>query len=93
MKIKILILVLVFSLLLNLFLISTSEITGNVVQENNNVGFEIYTQANCSEKNGIISCNDDIYLACNNVETKLGNIIGEKIEFNLNWDDPREKSL
>ena len=93
MKIKILIIVLVFSLLLNVFLISTSEITGNVVRENNYVGFDIYTQANCSEKNGSVSCNDDIYLSCNNVETKLGNVIGEKIEFDLNWDDPREESL
>jgi hypothetical protein len=78
---------------LNIFFLSQGEITGKTVQERGSIGFEIYTSANCSENNGSISCYDDIYLSCNNVETKLGNVLGENVEFDLSWEDPRKESL
>tara|TARA_Y100000310_G_C20376354_1_gene665935 strand:+ start:297 stop:569 length:273 start_codon:yes stop_codon:yes gene_type:complete len=90
MKFKILVVVLVLSLILNVFFIMQGEITGRTVQEINATSLNVYTIANCSEENESVSCYDEIYLACNDIETKLGNVIGEKVEFELDWEDPRE---
>ena len=51
--------------------------------------FNVYTEAVC-EENGNIECHDEVFVDCNGVETKLGNIVGNNPEFELDWEDPRE---
>ncbi|MBL7051435.1 hypothetical protein ISS04_04745 [Candidatus Woesearchaeota archaeon] len=90
MKEKIIIFILIVSISLNIFFLVNSAITGQaIVEVNEKTEFNVYTEAVC-EENENIECHDEVFVTCNGVETKLGNIVGNNPEFELDWEDPRE---
>ena len=83
---------LLISLGVNVFFLVEDSITGNVVieeEEKEEIGLDVYTEAVCDEGNESISCHDEVFVQCGEMETKLGNIIGNTVEFELDWEDPR----
>ncbi|MDP3918544.1 MAG: hypothetical protein Q8Q35_01385 [Nanoarchaeota archaeon] len=86
MKFKILVSLLIISLGLNVFLLVNGSITGQTVLDTENfTGIEVYTTAVCEG----IDCHDEVFVQCGDVNTKLGNIVGNNPEFELDWEDPR----
>ncbi|MBT3324259.1 hypothetical protein HN681_04685 [archaeon] len=90
MKEKIILVLFIISISLNIFFLVNSTITGQTIAEPvEKTEFNVYTEAVC-EENGNIECHDEVFVDCNGVETKLGNIVGNNPEFELDWEDPRE---
>ena len=89
MKEKIILVLFIISISLNVFFLVNSAITGQTVVEIEEKYFEVFTEAVCEEDESI-ECHDEVFVACNGVETKLGNIVGNNPEFELDWEDPRE---
>jgi hypothetical protein len=77
----VLVLLLVFSLLGNIYFLSEPSVTGNVVR-----GFDTYTSAVCEGN----VCHDEVFVQCDGVNLSLGTIVGTKVEFEENWTDPRK---
>jgi len=75
---------LLVSLVMNFYLLSEGDITGEVVVETE--GFEVYTEAVCSEE----ECHDEVFVSCGSTTTSLGNVVGSEIELDEKWEDPRE---
>jgi hypothetical protein len=75
---------LLVSLVMNFYLLSEGDITGEVVA--NYSEFEVYTEAVCD----VEGCHDELFIVCGNTETSLGNVVGSEIEIDEEWEDPRE---
>ncbi len=87
---KVLTVFLVFSLGVNVILLSEhfaeAPITGQAVAD---PPFSLYTEAVCTEGVESIECHDEVFIQCGETTTKLGNVLGNNPEFELDWEDPR----
>jgi len=91
MKTKVLIILLVFSLLLNFALLMKETLTTDAIVEiNDNTSLSLYTEAVCENVTDGTQCHDEVFIQCGDIETKLGNVLGNSPTFELDWEDPRE---
>lgn len=81
---KLLIIIIFILLGINLFLLNS------YIADADNKDLGLYTKAVCNKYENNIECQDAIFLRCNNLEAKLGNLVDARVVFDLDWKDPRE---
>jgi hypothetical protein len=90
-KEKVLIIFLSVSILFNIFLFTLTvtnvenTITAQAIKDLEEKEFNVYTEAVCEGN----TCHDEVFVQCYDINTKLGNIIGDPTQFELDWIDPR----
>tara|TARA_Y100000310_G_C20150431_1_gene564467 strand:+ start:352 stop:570 length:219 start_codon:yes stop_codon:yes gene_type:complete len=60
------------------------------IDEEDVTSLSLYTEAVCENVTDGTECHDEVFIQCGDVETKLGNVLGNNPTFELDWEDPRE---